>query len=166
VLVHCIELYFVIVYLHVLQVFFFYYFGTGGWGPFLLLWNWGLGPFQLGKMVTKQEICEISFYIIYSHVQVVIKIKHNCFFSWTLVSLSWVIISPFFSFFLFYNFDNDWDFLDQKFKLGKYTCKEISSSFGNGAEWLQVKPKKHCTVSVLGARPKDQCLIKKKTTKN
>jgi hypothetical protein len=34
---------------------FFYYLGTGGWGSF-----------QLGKMATKQEICEISFYIIYS----------------------------------------------------------------------------------------------------
>jgi hypothetical protein len=30
---------------------------------FPLLWDWGLGPFELEKIATKQEIWEISFYI-------------------------------------------------------------------------------------------------------
>jgi hypothetical protein len=46
---------------------------------FSLLWDWGLGPFQLGKIATKQEIWEISFYIIYSGSN---QIKAQCFFSW------------------------------------------------------------------------------------
>jgi hypothetical protein len=47
-------------------------------GFFPLLWDWGLGPFQLGKIATKQEIWEISFYIIYSGSN---QIKSQCFFS-------------------------------------------------------------------------------------
>jgi hypothetical protein len=49
---------------------------------FALLWDWGLEPFELGKIATKQEIWEISFYIIYSGSNHIKHVKGQCFFSW------------------------------------------------------------------------------------
>jgi hypothetical protein len=44
---------------------------------FSLLWDWGLGPFQVGKKATKQEIWKFHFT---TFIQVVIKLKHNASF--------------------------------------------------------------------------------------
>jgi hypothetical protein len=85
----------------------------------------GAGALSFGKIGTKQ----ISFYIIYSGSNQIKAQKKPVllFLAFLtlliiLVSLSGVIMSLFiffFSpFFFFYNFDNDWEFLDQK--LGKY----------------------------------------------